>query len=171
VFSARKFLGKAQVIFRRRVARPGIEWRLDAGFARGFSMAVADTTETILIVEDNEIEREGMAVVLRQAGYAAVIAPSTDVALAYPECNRPPALILLDMMMPGKDGWQFLQERKKKPALASVPIVIVTGVGVASQEWAESLGAVGVLIKRFDTKVLLREVGRHCRPGQPVLEN
>ena len=125
-------------------------------------MATPGTTETILVIEDNEIECEGMAAVLRQAGYAVAIAPSIDVALAYPECNRLPALILLDMMLPEKDGWHFLQERKKKPMLAFTPIVIVTGLDEASQEWATSLGAAGVLTKPCNPEDLLREVRRHC---------
>jgi len=115
-------------------------------------------SETILIVEDNEIERDGMAAVLRQAGYAVVAAPSVDVALAYPDCKRLPALIVLDMMLQGKDGLRFLEERKKKPSLAYVPIVIVTGLDVAGQEWGESLGAMAVLKKPFDAEDLLREV-------------
>jgi len=122
------------------------------------------TSKTVLIVEDNDIEREGMAAVLRQAGYAALPAPSVDVALAYPESTgASPDLILLDMMLPDTDGWGFLELRKKNPALASVPVVIVTGLGVASQEWGTSLGASAVLKKPFDSGDLLREVRKHCR--------
>jgi CheY-like chemotaxis protein len=116
-------------------------------------------SKTVLIIEDNDIQREGMAAILRQAGYTAVAAESVDVALAYSEnTGVVPKLILSDMMMPGKDGWQFLQLRKQKPALASVPVVIATGLGVAGQEWARALGAAAVLKKPFDAADLLREV-------------
>jgi CheY-like chemotaxis protein len=131
-------------------------------FPRWFNMVAPETAKTILIIEDNEIQRDAMAAVLHEAGYAATIAPSVDVALVYPECNRPPALILLDMTMPEKDGWYFLEARKKKPALALAPILILTGLAGTSQEWAESLGAVGVLTKPFAAKDLLCEVRRHC---------
>jgi CheY-like chemotaxis protein len=125
-------------------------------------MTPPNSPKTVLIVDDNDIEREGMAAVLRQSGYTAVTAPSVDVALAYPESTKSsPDLILLDMMMPDKDGWSFLEMRKTKPALALVPVVITTGLGVASQEWAESLGAAGVLIKPFDAEDLLREIRRY----------
>jgi CheY-like chemotaxis protein len=117
------------------------------------------TSKTVLIIEDNELEREGLAAVLRQSGYEAVGAASVDSALA---CEAPPCLILLDMMLGDKDGWRFLQMRKTKPALAHVPVVITTGLGVASKEWAESLGAVGILRKPFDPEELLREVNCRC---------
>jgi CheY-like chemotaxis protein len=119
------------------------------------------TSKTVVIVEDNDIEREGMAAVLRQAGYAPWPAPNVDVALACPETTGgSPNLILLDMIMPGKDGWRFLELRRKQPALASVPVIIVTGLGVASQEWGTSLGAVAVLKKPFGSEELLREVSK-----------
>ena len=115
--------------------------------------------KTVLIIEDNDLEREALAAMLRQSGYRAVGAPSVDSAL---NCESPPSLILLDMMLEDKDGWRFLQMRKKKPALAQVPVIITTGLGVASKEWAESLGAVGVLRKPFDYEELLREVSSQC---------
>src|SRR5437660_1240527 len=88
------------------------------------------TPKTVLVIEDNDLEREGLAAVLRQAGYRVVAAASVDSALA---CESPPGLILLDMMLGDKDGWRFLQLRKKNPVLADVPVIITTGLGVASQ--------------------------------------
>jgi CheY-like chemotaxis protein len=123
-------------------------------------MSASESAKSILIVEGNDIEREGMAAVLRQAGYLVGTAQSAELALAYPDSKPPPDLILLAMFMPGIDGWRFLELRKKKPALAGVPLVIVTGLGVASQEWATSLGACAVLKKPFDASSLLCEVER-----------
>ena len=113
---------------------------------------------TVLVVENNVIEREGMAFVLREGGFIVSLAPSAHIALAYPVAVAKPDLILLDMMMPDKDGWYFMDRRKTNPQLAEVPVLIVTGLGVASQEWATSLGARGVLKKPFDAADLLREV-------------
>src|SRR5437016_13712865 len=105
--------------------------------------------ETILVVEDNDIQREGMAVILRQHGYSVVLMEDAEKALVYLRTNLRPHLILLDMMFPARvcDGWTFLDVRKQYPPLASIPVLITTAVGTACDEWAISLGAVGCLQK------------------------
>lgn len=118
--------------------------------------------KTILIVEDNEIQREGLAIVLRKAGYEVL--PSEEAGDAIATLNRivAPDLIILDMMMPtpATDGWRFMEERKKYPALAAIPVLIMTAMQAANQEWAEALGARGLLRKPADTEPLLAEVRR-----------
>ena len=118
--------------------------------------------KTILIVEDNEVQREGLAVVLRKAGYSVL--PTTDAgkALSTLECIAAPDLILLDMLMPppATDGWRFMATRKKNPALAAIPVLIMTAMGIASEEWAESLGGCGLLRKPVDTDPLLAAIRR-----------
>jgi CheY-like chemotaxis protein len=123
-------------------------------------MSAPGLPKAVLIIDDNDVEREGMAAVLRHAGYKALPAPSVNVALGYPDTTGVLNLILLDMIMPEEDGWRFLELRKKKPALATVPVIITTGLSVASQEWGTSLGAVAVLKKPFGSEELLREVRR-----------
>jgi two-component system response regulator MprA len=120
---------------------------------------------TLLIVEDNEVVREGLAVVLRRAGYAVVPAANGQEALAALRGGLRPDLILLDMLLPTVDGWRFLDQRRREPALAAIPVVILTGLGVAGPEWASSLGAAGLLRKPVETDELLREV-RRCQ-GRP----
>src|SRR5262249_2897651 len=95
----------------------------------------------VLIVEDQEVEREGLAAILQREGYTVALALDADGALAYLRANPGPTAVVLDMMLKGRDGWQFLAERQRDPALARVPVVITTAVRVASPEWARSLGA------------------------------
>ncbi len=116
--------------------------------------------ETILVAEDNPVERERLAVVLRQQGYTVLTAGDGAEALKLLQTGPAPGLILLDMLMPGCDGWQFLDRRKPSPALAAVPVVLVTGVAEADDEWAAALGAVGLLRKPFDVDALLAAVRR-----------
>ena len=124
--------------------------------------------KTILIVEDNEIQREGLAIVLRKAGYDVL--PSEEAGDAIATLNRivVPNLIILDMMMttPATDGWRFMEERKKYPALFAVPVLIMTAMEGANLEWAESLGARGLLRKPADTAALLADVQR-CLGERP----
>jgi CheY-like chemotaxis protein len=103
------------------------------------------------------VEREGLAVVLRQRGYTVLTARDGAEALKLLQTGPAPGLILLDMM-PGCDGWQFLDRRKPRPALAAVPVVLITGL--ADADWAASLGAVGFLRKPCDVDALLAEVRR-----------
>jgi CheY-like chemotaxis protein len=115
--------------------------------------------ETILVAEDNAVERERLAVALRERGYTVLAAGDGAEALKLLQTVPAPGLILLDMMMPGCDGWQFLDRRQPSPALAAVPVVLVTGLAEADDEWA-ALGAVGLLRKPFDVDALLAEVRR-----------
>jgi two-component system response regulator RegX3 len=121
--------------------------------------------KTLLIVEDNEIDREGMAFVLRGEGYTVLAFPDGKGALGYMSGKPPPDLILLDMVIPppGCDGWRFLEERQKLPALASVPVIITTGLSIAGDQWAPSLGACVLLKKPVDVDPLLTAV-RGCLP-------
>ena len=118
--------------------------------------------KTLLIVEDNDIAREGLAVVLRRVGTEVLMAVNGSEALTRMHAGPLPDVILLDMMLPGMDGWHFLDERAQDPVLAAIPVIITTGLGVSSTEWAVSLGAVGFLRKPIETDALLREINRCC---------
>jgi chemotaxis family two-component system sensor histidine kinase/response regulator PixL len=117
------------------------------------------TGQLLLVVEDDELVRQGLAVVLDQAGYVVVTAANGREALTYLRKHLPPALILLDMMMPAADGWLFMKLRAEDTALASVPVIIMTAIGVASEKWASSQGAVGCLRKPVTEGELVETVG------------
>ena len=112
----------------------------------------------ILVVEDNAIQREGLAVILRQYGYTVSVLANGIEATDYLQSGQIPDLILLDMMMPICDGWRFLTQRTKNPALASIPVIIMTGLGNASEEWATSLGAGGMVRKPLEVAPLLTAI-------------
>jgi CheY-like chemotaxis protein len=120
--------------------------------------------KTLLVVDDDPIQREGLAVVLRTEGYTVVVAADGLEAIEHLKQGAPIDLVLLDMMIPAPacDGWRFLEKRKHDPALASVPILIITGLAIANAEWAASLGAAGYVKKAVDPKELFAEVRRCC---------
>ncbi len=117
---------------------------------------------SVLVVEDNEGTREALALLLRAAGYEAAEAEDGRSALAYLHSHPLPHLILLDLMMPGMDGWEFLRERRKEPALTRIPVVLFTAAGGldASAVWA--LGANDVIHKPASPDDLLATAGRYC---------
>jgi len=114
----------------------------------------------LLLVEDNEITREGMATVLRGAGYEVVASPDGRQALDYLDSGAQPDLLLLDMLMPVVDGWEVLKELRAREC--PVPVVIVTGT-ILTKEWANSHGCPGFLHKPVETETLLAEVRRLVR--------
>jgi CheY-like chemotaxis protein len=119
--------------------------------------------KTILVIEDDALFREGLTIILQREGYQVVATVNGREARDKLQDGTHPDLILLDMMLPVEDGWRLLDWRRQKPALASVPVVVVTGIRIGSPEWAASLGACGFLRKPVEVERLLAEVKRCCR--------
>lgn len=120
------------------------------------------TGGTVLIVEDNTIQREGLSVVLRQQGYSVL--PAADGQEAIELLDRThPDVILLDMLIPDPagDGWWFLKQRRENPILSAIPVLITTALSIASKEWAVSLGATGLIRKPFEVEPLVAAI-RGC---------
>jgi CheY-like chemotaxis protein len=117
--------------------------------------------KTLLLVEDNEVIREGMAVLLRREGYEVVLAADGQEGLTLLDAEPRPDLVLLDMLLPRLDGWEFLERaggRSSPPA-----ILLMTGTCL-SREWAESHACRGFLRKPVEVDELLEEV-RRCLAG------
>src|SRR5947208_1895261 len=114
-----------------------------------------------MVVEDDDITRAGFGAILRQRGHIVKLAGDGREALHQMQEGGPPDLIILDMLMDGMDGWQFLQERQRR--WGAVPFLIVTGIDTASDEWAASLGARSWLQKPINTDALLHRVEKCLR--------
>ena len=80
----------------------------------------------VLIVDDDPVARKALALVFEHQGYPVVQAANGQEALKRLRDGPPPGLILLDLMMPIMDGWEFLQRQKQDPALAGIPVVIIS---------------------------------------------
>jgi CheY-like chemotaxis protein len=118
---------------------------------------------TVLVVEDDLDIREVMRMVLEASGYQVFEAGDGAEALAIARAHRP-GVILLDLMMPGMDGFQFRESQLQDPAIASIPVVIVSGGGAVPQKAAE-LGVAGYLVKPTDVQSLLAIMRDLCRAG------
>jgi CheY-like chemotaxis protein len=114
----------------------------------------------IAIAEDNAIQREGVGCILSQRGFDVVLLSNGLETLNFLRSGRKIDLLILDMMLPIRDGWSILAEKNRDPVLAAVPVIIMTALSIASREWAHSMGAVGLLRKPADEEVLLKEVQR-----------
>jgi DNA-binding response OmpR family regulator len=113
----------------------------------------------ILVVEDDPDLLALVEMILADAGYRVATAPEGRAALAC-VAREMPALILLDMRMPGMNGWEFAREFRARFG-AAAPIVVITAAENARAR-AEEIGAEGWLAKPFDIDDVLRAVERHA---------
>ena len=120
----------------------------------------------ILVVEDNDDVREMMAVTLELEGHEVATAVNGRDALNKLHSGEKPCLILLDLMMPVMNGWEFQTELEHDPDLRDVPVVVVSALG---GEMARRRAATAYLPKPIDMDQLLHVVcdfcnGSHERP-------
>jgi len=110
-------------------------------------------TGRVLVVDDEPIIRRFLAEGLTDAGYQVLIARDGAEALDSVYRFRPDA-VLLDLLMPGVDGWAFLRERRVQPALAALPVVVFSAAGREGLHDASALRATAVLPKPLNLDVL-----------------
>jgi CheY-like chemotaxis protein len=116
--------------------------------------------KSVLIVEDDDDVRGALAALLEGEGYRVLEAPDGAAALRQLRAGNV-CLVLLDLWMPGMNGWQFRAEQIKDEALAQVPVVIITADHAAAKKAAE-LGVNGYMTKPIEFPELLDYVGRYC---------
>ena len=116
----------------------------------------------ILIIEDHADMRELLSWQVELLGFAPVVAKLAREGIDKALAERPD-LIILDIMMPGMDGWQFMDQLHLIPGLARTPVVVVTAYG--SREGVQSLGATDYLKKPFRLDKLIDLVGKYCPKG------
>jgi CheY-like chemotaxis protein len=117
----------------------------------------------VLIVEDDEDLREMMAQLLTLEGFQAATAANGREALDYLHHHSiVPDVILLDLMMPVMDGWEFRRRQKADPAIAPVPVIVLSAL---DQARALNVDATAFLKKPLDFDRLLSLVRSHCRPS------
>jgi len=123
-------------------------------------MATTAVDRPVLIVEDDADLREMMAQLLALEGFGATTAANGLEALEYLERGAKPDVILLDLMMPVMDGWEFRRQQQSDPALAGVPVIILSAL---DQRRAAEVNAAAVLKKPLDFDRLLELVRQYCR--------
>src|SRR2546430_1465396 len=115
----------------------------------------------ILIVEDDEDIRAHLTFILERKGYRVAGATNGEEALRHLRGPGRPCLILLDLMMPVMNGWEFREAQRGDPRLAAIPVVVLTGRGLERDE-QDALGAIDYLLKPFVLDQLLTLIERHC---------
>jgi CheY-like chemotaxis protein len=114
---------------------------------------------SILVVEDDDDLRGLLVQLLSARGFNIEAASDGLQALATLRRGLRPALILLDLMMPRMDGWQFIAEQRGDPQLAHLPVLVMSASGRLPRL---PVPAENYLAKPVDLEVLLSAIGRHC---------
>jgi signal transduction histidine kinase len=111
----------------------------------------------LLLVEDDAEIRISLAELLREDGYEVVTTTNGAEALDYLRGSPAPALILLDLTMPVKDGWQFRIEQRRDPSIASIPVLAMSADDTAK---AAAIDADLYIKKPFKYEALVQSVRR-----------
>ena len=119
---------------------------------------------SVLVVEDDPELLHSLSEVLQSEGYGVARARHGLEALGRLRGGARPSVILLDLMMPIMNGWQFRYEQRQDSDLAKIPVVVVSAM-TDSRQHAEWLEADGYISKPIDLNVLLGTLSRYCDRG------
>jgi twitching motility two-component system response regulator PilH len=115
--------------------------------------------KNILVIDDDEAVLETIGEILESRGYLAAFARDGDEAFRILQKGPDlPCLIILDMMMPGVNGWQFLERQRADSKFANVPVIICS----AFAETAKSVHGATILEKPIELQSLVRVVQAFC---------
>jgi CheY-like chemotaxis protein len=117
---------------------------------------------TVLLLEDHGDTRDVFVVMADMAGLDMVAVPSGREALARLRDGLRPCLILLDMSMPGMDGFAFRLEQLADPGLADIPVIAISAGGTIVEEKARSLGLTTFLRKPVEPDAVITLFSEHC---------
>jgi two-component system chemotaxis response regulator CheY len=114
--------------------------------------------KTILIIDDEDDLRDTLKLSLELEGYRCYAAANGKEGLEALERIPPPSVILLDLMMPVLNGWQFLDALRAHPSFCRTPVVVVTA-------FIKQIGVIqagDIIRKPVEMETLLEVVKKHC---------
>jgi CheY-like chemotaxis protein len=121
----------------------------------------------VMVVEDDRDVRETIAEILEDNAYHPVLASNGEEALhRLRSATAKPCVILLDIMMPVMNGWEFRALQRSEQSLSGIPVVVITAHADASRAAAE-MDAAGFLRKPVKLESLLASVSHFCTTSAP----
>jgi twitching motility two-component system response regulator PilH len=120
--------------------------------------------QKILIVDDSPTERYFLSELLTTNGYAVLTAENGENAIEHIRTHVPD-LILMDVVMPGQNGFQTTREITRNPLTEHIPIIICTSKNQETDRiWGLRQGARDYIVKPVNTKLLLQKIASYLRP-------
>ncbi|HZG44061.1 MAG TPA: response regulator [Longimicrobium sp.] len=118
------------------------------------------TLSTVLLVEDNEDNRTIYTTILRHVGHEVIEASNGEDGIRL-ALERQPNVILMDVAMPGIDGWEATRRLKGDPQTARIPVIALTAHAMAEdRQRAADAGCEGYLAKPIEPRRVVEEVAR-----------
>ncbi len=126
-----------------------------------------DSAAPVLLVDDDKAVRDATRRALKKLGFDAAEAANGKEALDWLEGHPPPALILLDLMMPEMDGFAFLEAAQNHPGIRDVPIVVLTSKDLSGEEKKLLSGRTAQVLAKGETSSidLTEAIRRTLRPA------
>lgn len=119
----------------------------------------------ILLIEDNELNRDMLSRRLQKRGYEVAMAVDGETGIAMAQAQSP-ALILMDVSLPGIDGWEATRRLKAAPETRDIPIVALTAYATpGDREKALAVGCDDFDIKPIDLPRLLAKIENLLKRG------
>jgi CheY-like chemotaxis protein len=115
----------------------------------------------VLVVEDDDEARAALRQLLEINGYEVVSVADAEEAMRRLTDGALPCVILLDVELPGKTGWEFREEQLSQPALRHIPVVVFSG-NANGRARAEGLGIRDYLTKPAEVTGFFDAIRRHC---------
>jgi len=120
--------------------------------------------DIVLVIEDEVDVRKFASRVLTLEGFTVLETDNGEQGLKLVRKNKC-ALVLLDLRLPGRDGWFVLKKMKEDPALRDVPVIVFTAsAGIPQRERALHMGAVDYLIKPLSAAAIRDSIARAMKP-------
>jgi len=120
---------------------------------------MSDQRRPVLVVDDDAASREGLINILRVEGYPATGAADGEEALEVAEAVHP-CLILLDLMMPGMDGFSFREAQLQAPELAGIPVLVMSAL--RADQIRRRMGPLPAVAKPIEMDELIAQVVALC---------
>jgi CheY-like chemotaxis protein len=123
---------------------------------------MSDSRQTIIVVDDEPDIVFALTLMLGDAGYHVVAMSQADELIRRLRTEKAPDLILLDMLLAGRDGREIVRGLKANPSTRSIPVLMMSAHPRAAQE-AANAGADGFLAKPFDLDTLVTKIAALLR--------
>ena len=114
-------------------------------------------SKTLLIVEDDDVLLRTLYLVFHKSGFTIATAVDGDTALKMAQRLKPD-MVLLDLLLPKMNGFDFLKNLKANPELKKIPVVVLSNLGEENIQKAKELGAIDYFIKSDTSLNNLKEM-------------
>jgi CheY-like chemotaxis protein len=149
----------AAVVERMMAKAPEMRYATPAEVIEALKPFAASDRGTVLVVDDDVFVRTALTAGLESQGFTVLAAGDGREALAVLRNGPPPQLVLLDLVMPGMNGLEFLQERQRDAALAAIPVVVLSGLD--PNLTGKITGAVDYLLKPIEAEEIAKQIQRY----------